>query len=139
MKRSYSRALLLEESILKSGPFDTSTVTIKYFYNSLNQLDSSRQQWENESSFHLMRYSYHDNGTIKQTTRKCIGCSRSAILIQEFDSFGNLTLYKNIDSESTTFETSYAYDYDNRNNWIHKKSNHEANPIKGIQRVIEYY
>lgn len=138
-EKKFSRDLLLEESILKPGPSDTSTVTIKYFYNSLNQLDSSRQQWENESSFHLMRYSYHDNGTIKQTTRKCIGCSRSAIVIQEFDGFGNLTLYKNIDFESTTFETSYAYDYDNRNNWIHKKSNHKANPIKGIQRVIVYY
>lgn len=129
---------LLDESIIELNQYDTTTMTVEYFYNSSNQIDSTKQSWLNSDSYHLTKFTYHENGELKQTIRECYGCIRSATMTQEFDVQGNLILHKRIGPDGVVKEWSYKLVYDKNGNWIAKHSSYKSENKTGLLRKIEY-
>jgi len=130
---------LIEESVLRQLPIDTTLTKNQYYYNTSGKIDSIRQYWNNFNNYSLIKYSYYENGIISKCITECIGCELGTTSIKEFDIKGNLTAHKKYRSNVDIFDLTYAFTYDNNGNWILKRYTSKTTSKIGWVRDIKYY
>lgn len=134
-----SGGLLVKEKIHKKEQLDMIYFNF-YQYDSLNRNTLKKSYWLNDSNYHESRMTYYENGGLKETTQKCIGCLKSIVRKQVLNEQGYLIRREQNTSSGEQLKVwTYDFTYDKFNNWITQYPMYPGRKEIGTKRVIEYY
>ncbi len=141
LKRSFNKQNLKEkEQVIEYKLWDTLNYVNIFIYNSNKKLILEKSNIENDSTYYEIKYSYHNNGKLKEykTTQK-VG-DYFVITTQKFNKYGDLIEFSRLPSDKRSKEVwVYNYKYDSKNNWIEKIEFKDNNPLRIVKRTIKYY
>ena len=141
VERTFNKENLKEkEQVVEYNTWDTLSYENRFFYNKNKNLILEKDYIENDSNYTENKYSYHNNGEIKEHIITPVGSRRFVILTQKFNKNGDRIELSRTPSDNKPKEVwNNRFKYDSNNNWIEKLEFKDNRPLYIVKRTIEYY